>query len=285
MPADEFDLDAYFARIGYQGSRVPSLETLNSVIAAHTQTIPFENLDVLLGRPILLDAASLQQKLIHQRRGGYCFEQNGLLLLALQSLHFDVQPMSARVRLDAPRDFIPPRTHLFLRVQLQDASWLADVGVGSSSPTTAVNLAEGVETGTSHELHRIVKENGVYFHQGSYGTEWHDIYEFTLEQMPLIDREVSNWYTSTSPRSRFRQHLLVSRSAGAAGRHTILDDQFSRRAADGVATKHKITSKSELFEILSQYFGLHLDHSLPLHLPAVTEQEAVQALPDTDEGN
>jgi len=78
-----FDLNAYCARIGYAGPLTPTLETLHAVVARHAATIPFENLDVLLGRPIRLDAESLQKKLVRERRGGYCFEQNGLLLLAL----------------------------------------------------------------------------------------------------------------------------------------------------------------------------------------------------------
>ncbi|OYV99738.1 MAG: hypothetical protein B7X11_05095, partial [Acidobacteria bacterium 37-65-4] len=80
------DLAAYFARIGCARRRKPTLAFLNAIVAHHVAAIPFENLDVLLGRPILLDPASLQQKLIRDRRGGYCFEQNGLLLLVLTAL-------------------------------------------------------------------------------------------------------------------------------------------------------------------------------------------------------
>jgi len=105
------DLDAYFARTGYTGPRTPTLETLHGLVRAHVQTIPFENLDVLLGKPIDLEPAALMQKLVHDRRGGYCFEQNTLLLEVLTALGFHVRPLSARVRWQRPRDYTPARTH------------------------------------------------------------------------------------------------------------------------------------------------------------------------------
>src|SRR5882672_8664858 len=111
------DLEAYFARIGYTGSREPSLAALHTISQAHVQSIPFENLDVLLGRGINLDPAAVFKKLVHDRRGGYCFEQNSLFLRVLETLGFRVAPFSARVRWQRPRDFTPPRTHVFLRVE------------------------------------------------------------------------------------------------------------------------------------------------------------------------
>ena len=131
------DLDAYFERIGYSGPCEPTLGVLNAITLAHTSAIPFENLDVLLGRPIALDPASLVDKLVRRRRGGYCFEQNGLLLIVLEALGFQAVPISARVRWQRPRDFTPPRTHLFLRVELDGESWLADVGIGRSEEHTS----------------------------------------------------------------------------------------------------------------------------------------------------
>src|SRR6185369_9612361 len=133
-----FDVDAYLARIGYSGPRVPTLPVLHALTAAHTQTIPFENLDVLLGRPIDLQPDAIFDKLVRRRRGGYCFEQNGLFLHALEALGFRVRPLSARVRLDRPRDYTPPRTHMFLRVEIAGESWLTDVGVGGLSLTSAL---------------------------------------------------------------------------------------------------------------------------------------------------
>src|SRR5690349_92346 len=192
------DLDAYFARIGYRGPRAPTLETLHALAAAHVQAIPFENLDVLLGRPPELTPAALEAKLVHARRGGYCFEQNGLFLLVLGELGFDAHPISARVRLQRARDVTPARTHLFLRVEL-DEPWLVDVGIGGLSLATAIRLVEHGPQTTPHETRRLVRDSGLVIHQALLGEDWSDVYETTLEEMPLIDRVVANWYTSTHP--------------------------------------------------------------------------------------
>src|ERR1044071_4212611 len=123
---DMIDLDAYFTRIGYGGSREPTLATLAAVSAAHVGARPFENIDVLRPVPIDLEVGALEQKLVFARRGGYCFEQNTLFLEVLAQLGFRVQPISARVRWGRPREFTPARTHLFVRVELEQ-SYLADV--------------------------------------------------------------------------------------------------------------------------------------------------------------
>lgn len=133
------NLDAYFERIKYRGLTTPTIATLNAVSLAHSTHIPFENLDVLLGRGIDLEPQKVDAKLIYDRRGGYCFEQNTLLLRVLLILGFRATPLSARVRYQRPRDFTPPRTHVFVRVDFEDQGvWLADVGVGAMSLTSAL---------------------------------------------------------------------------------------------------------------------------------------------------
>jgi len=252
------DLDAYFARIGYVGPREPTLEVLNAIAAAHVQSIPFENLDVLLRRPIRLDPTSVFQKLVHDRRGGYCFEQNGLLLDLLTTMGFQVAPLSARVRWQRPRDYTPPRTHVFLRVEIHGESWLVDVGVGGLSLTAAIQLDDsGRVQSTPHEFRRIVRDGGRLIHQVLLEQQWCDLYEFTLEEMPPIDRELANWYTSTHPQSYFIDRLIVARAAPEGARLTLLNDEFSIRARDGSSDTRKLTSPEELLEVLSMHFGLH----------------------------
>ena len=275
------DIESYCRRIGYEGPLEPTLPVLNALIVAHVQSIPFENLDVLLGKPIALDEASLEHKLVRSRRGGYCFEQNGLFLRVLETLGFAVTPISARVRWQRPRDFTPPRTHLFLRLEMDGRSWLADVGVGGVSPTAALRLEMDIEQPTPHGTHRLIQEQGLYFHQVLIGTEWQDICEFTLEAMPPIDRELANWYTSAHPQSHFKNRLLVAKAApeGAtavldhlmedlnaftAGQALhddvtliVLQNEFSIRDHQGKATKHPIESPEALLTILAQHFGLH----------------------------
>jgi N-hydroxyarylamine O-acetyltransferase len=252
------ELEAYFARTGYAGPRMPTLATLNGIVSAHAQTIPFENLDVLLGRGINLDPAAVQQKLIREKRGGYCFEQNSLLLHVLEALGFSVKPISARVRLQRPRDFIPPRTHLFLRIELAGESWLADVGIGSLSLTSAIRLNSDAEQATAHEPHRIVRDGAMLFHQARLGDDWVDVCEFTLEEMPPIDRELANWFTSTHPQSHFRSRLVAARAGPDRTRLAVLNHELTiRHTIEGRAEKREIKSPEELLAILAEYFGLH----------------------------
>lgn len=251
------DLDAYFRRIGHHGPRDPTIDTLHSICRAHVQTIPFENIDVLLGRPISLEPEAVMQKLVHDRRGGYCFEQNTLLLAVLEQLGFEVKPLSARVRYQRPRHFTPARTHLLARVEIDHESWLADVGVGAMSPTAALRLNTEAEQSTPHEPRRLIRERGLVFHQVKLAGEWHDVAELTLEEMPVIDRQVGNWFTSASPQSHFRNRLLVAR-ARDEGRVTILNDELSLRGHGGIAEKIRIVSYEHLLELLRRHFGIEL---------------------------
>lgn len=273
MPSETDDslvnLEDYFARIGYIGPREATLEVLHALMQAHSQTIPFENLDPLIRRPIHLDVASLEEKLVRQRRGGYCFEQNGLFLAVLQTLGFEVIPLSARVRIGWPRDMVTPRTHMCLRVEIDGQSYLADVGVGGLSLTSALLLKRDDHQTTPHETRRIVREGNVHYHQVLFGNEWQDVYELTLEHMPLIDREVGNWYTSTHPDSRFKNVLMVARAAPEGKRLTIMNDEFSIREANGQATKTPIESKPQLLTIMKEQFGISLDEDAPIHVPGI----------------
>ena len=262
------DLDAYFARIGYRGARTPTLETLNAIVAAHIEAIPFENLDVLLGRGISLEPADLERKLIHDRRGGYCFEQNSLLLLVLGQLGFDAHPLSARVRYQRPRELTPARTHLLVRVELAE-SWLADVGVGSMSPTAALRLAEPGPQPTPHEPRRLLREGRLLYHQVELAGEWHDVAELTLEEMPPIDREVANWYTSTHPGSHFKNRLVAARALPEGRRVSLLNRELTVRGRDGAAERHIVETPDQLLEVLAQRFGLAFPAGTRFPCPAL----------------
>lgn len=251
------DLEAYFTRISYSGSRQPTLETLRALSLRHASTIPFENLDVLLGRGIDLDPAAVERKLVHARRGGYCFEQNSLFLHVLSALGFQVTPLSARVRWQRPREFTPPRTHLFLRVDFRDGPWLADVGIGGMSLTSPIPLDDsGRELPTTHEPRRLVREGARIFHQARLGTEWHDVYEFTGEEMPPIDRELGNWFTSAHRDSHFRNRLVAARATPDGGRYSLLNADFTHRTSDGRAEVRRLNSPEELLAVLADTFGL-----------------------------
>ena len=253
------NLPAYLTRINYSGSTPPILETLRSIQFHHACSIPFENLDVLLKRGIALDLDALQKKLVTDRRGGYCFEQNWLLLHVLRELGFKATPLAARVRFRQPRDFVPPRTHIFVRVDLDGEQWLADVGVGGLSPTAPIRFVVNEEQTSPHEPRRILRENDRYYHQVKLGPNWEDVCEFTGEEMHGIDREVGNWWTSTNPNSKFAQNIMAA-IANPDGTRCVLENQTftHRRASDGHVLKTiDIKISEELLDILATYFRLH----------------------------
>lgn len=262
------DISAYFRRIGYSGAATPNLETLRAILLNHIQAIPFENLNVLLGKPVSLEPADLEQKLVRSGRGGYCFEQNGYLLEVLLALGFKATPHSARVRLQTPRDVTPPRTHLFVRVELDGTAWLCDVGIGAFSPGAPLRMNLLQEEQPALEPRRITQEGGRYFHQIRLGQEWSDVYEFTGEDMPRIDRELANYYTSTNPSSRFKNHLLVGRAGSDGTRYSILDREFTHRKGPEILTRRELKTEAELRQHLADYFALHVDPDAPLILPA-----------------
>lgn len=263
------DLDAYFRRVGYSGSRAPTLSTLHALCLAHVKAIPFENLDVLLGRGIDLADEAVERKLIDAGRGGYCFEHNTLFLRVLAALGFTVRPLSARVRVQRARDFTPPRTHVFVGVDLDGERWLADVGVGGLSPTAALRLDTDAEQPTPHEPRRIVREGGLLFHQAKLGETWADICEFTLEEMPPIDREVANWFTSAHPQSHFRNRLLAARALDDGGRATLLNRELTLRPRAGAPTTRVLQTPEELLEVLATHFSLQFPQETRFACPAL----------------
>lgn len=250
------DLDAYFARIGYTGSRTPSRETLTGILRAQVQTIPFENLDVLLGRPIRTDAESVVRKLVHDRRGGYCFEQNHLLLHALRALGFTAVPMIARVRWQVPADIATGLTHMLVRVTLDGRDWLADAGMGSLSLTAPLDMRADVEQDTPHDRRRLVRRDDRFAQQVHFAGEWQDVSHFRPEPAATVDLEMGNWYSHTHPQAHFRNNLMVAR-ATADGRRTLFNREFTERARDGAATKREIASPDELLAVLAGRFDLH----------------------------
>jgi N-hydroxyarylamine O-acetyltransferase len=251
------DLSAYCARIGYDGPRAPTLATLHALTAAHAQSVPFENLDVLLGRGIDLGMDAIFDKLVVRRRGGYCFEQNALFLQILTEIGFEVRPLSARVRLPPVRHRTPPRTHLFVQVTLDGEQWLTDVGVGGLSLTSAIRLDVVAEQPTPHEPRRIIREGDHWLHQARFGDVWSDVYEFTGEEMPPIDREVGNWYTSAHPKSHFRDRLIVARARPDGGRLTLQNNELKLRDREGIAEVRPVATAEALLAVLAEQFDLH----------------------------
>jgi N-hydroxyarylamine O-acetyltransferase len=254
-----YDLEAYARRVDYCGPLEPSLAVLQDLAKAHATSVPFENLSVLLGHGIDLRAEALEAKLVGQRRGGYCFEQNGLMLGILRQIGFQVTPLAGRVRLESPRSVTPPRTHLFLLVEIDGDRWFFDVGVGGCSLTAPIQWKLDEPQETPHDRRRIIFEEGKYFHQILMGDAWADVYEFTGEPMAEIDREVANWWTSTNQNSKFHKGLMAAIAMPDGTRKGIMNRRFLHRRGAEVLHESTIETSEQLLEVLGSEFGLEFE--------------------------
>lgn len=239
------NLEQYLQRIGYQGSLAPDAAVLSAITAAHAAAIPFENIDVLLGRGVPLGADVIFHKLVLERRGGYCFEQNGLLMQALEALGFAVAPLGARVRLGVTeRADFPRRTHLFLKVHIAGEYYLTDVGFGGQSLTQALHWQEGTVQHTPHDTRRLVREGERWFQQVLMDGTWVDVFEFDGTLMHPSDQEVANWFTSTSPASHFTQRLSMAIAPRTGERITIAGDMLRVRKGGQVLQEEQLTAEN-----------------------------------------
>ena len=257
---NEINVNAYFERIGYKGDTGPTLETLQGIVRHHSASIPFENVDVLLRRPIQLDLRSLEDKLVYAERGGYCFEQNNLLRAVLEALNFRVTGLAARVLLNAAPDVVPARQHMVLRIDLDTGAYIADVGFGGTTPTAPLRLETGTEQQTPHEVFRLITMESDFVLQARLGEAWKPLYRFDLHPQLLPDYEVSNWYVSTHPDSHFLRDLMVAR-AGSDARYTLSNDEFTIRRLDGPGERRRLTSTTEIRDVLQTTFRLPLPQS------------------------
>lgn len=252
------DLDAYLRRIGYVGGRAPTLDTLAALHLCHAQTIAFENLDPLLGRPVALDAASLERKLVHSGRGGYCYEQNLLFGHVLRAFGFRVTGLAARVLWTYYReDAITARSHQLLRVDLEDGLYIVDVGFGGQTLTAPLRLEPDVEQITPHEAFRLVTAGDGFEMQCRIGVAWKSLYRFDLQEVFEPDYEILNYYASTHPESRFVKALIAARPA-ADRRYALANDQFTVHHLGGPTERRVLETVSELRETLESVFLLRL---------------------------
>lgn len=257
------DLNLYFSRIGYRGQPRADLETLTELQRLHAQTIAFENLDPLTGRRVKLDPASLQQKLIVEGRGGYCFEHNGLMQLVLRQLGFDVTPLGARVMWNSPPDTILARTHCLTCVRIDGEAYIVDVGFGALTPTSPLRLQPGIVQQTAHEPMRLVAEGDTYVLEALTEATWRPMYCFDLQPQFPADYAMANWYVSTFPESHFVTRLGVARPVPGR-RYTLRGAELAEHEVGGRTTRTRIESVEELRRVLTEVFAINLPEELEL---------------------
>ena len=248
----DLDLDAYLKRVGYTGAREPSRDALDALHLAHATRIPFENLDILLGRPVGLDLRSLQEKLVAGGRGGYCYEQNLLLAAALEAMGYRVRRLAARVRYRTDR--ILPRLHMLLLVEVDGARLIADAGFGLEGLLRPVPFEAGRESRQFAWTYRVVEVDGEWMLQSLRSGAWTNLYSFTLEPQTLADYELANFYSSVHPDSRFTRTLVVQ-LPGPEARLALRNlELITDRGAD-VSTR-MLKGDEELLAVLAGTFGL-----------------------------
>jgi N-hydroxyarylamine O-acetyltransferase len=246
------DLDAYLARIGHEGPLAPTADTLAALHLAHATHIPFENLDILLGRPIRLDGESLVAKLVRGGRGGYCFEQNLLFASVLAGLNFDVTLLAARVRYRTARTL--PRTHTLLAVVAGNTRFLADVGFGGEGLLLPLPMQPDTTSRQYAWSYRLRAEGTSLVLQSATDGGWDDLYAFTQEPQLPVDLEVANHYVSTHPQSRFVR-TLAAQLPGLQERRTLRNRTYI--VDRGRATESSTLDSDEaILGVLSREFRL-----------------------------
>ena len=252
-----FRLEDYLERIGYTGHPTPDLETLETIHLQHTATIPFENINPLLRWPVKLDIESLQQKIIRDKRGGYCFEQNLLLSHTLKEIGFDVHWLSARVLWNRAEGVVSPRTHMLLLIKIKGESFIADVGFGGLTLTSPLKLITGVAQSTPHGDFRIMQEGEEYILEANVRDEWKALYCFSLETQLLPDYEATSWYLCNHPQSHFIKLLRAARSEPGR-RYALNNNEFAIHYVNGPTERITLSSAEEVMNKLEQVFLIQL---------------------------
>jgi N-hydroxyarylamine O-acetyltransferase len=263
-------LAAYCARLGLGDVPTLDAEGLARLQAAHRQAITFENIDVLLGRGIRIDSASVFDKLVTRRRGGYCFEQNRLYADMLAEIGFRQRSLLARVRLGVPEGEVPPRTHILLLVDLEDGPWIADAGFGGSF-VPAMPMRDGAEAqtedGARHRLRHVGWPDGewVLERAGSRaGTDgrahdhddWQAQYTFDLAHVDDADLLQANHWVSTWPQSRFVLEPRVT-IVVPAGFRALTGTSLSIAGKNSLE-KREVADAAEWRSVMAELFGVEL---------------------------
>lgn len=254
------DIDAYFERIGFSGSIAPTLETLQQLHALHPAAIPFENLDPLLGVPVRLEHKNLEQKLLFDRRGGYCLEHNLLFKALLEDLDYKVKALGATVLWNMPEGSDRPPTHMALAVEVAGSTFLCDVGFGRLTLTSPLRLRTEVEQETPHETFRLLSEpdQPEWQLEGRVGDDWRALYKFTLEERGFDDFQAMNDYLSSDP--GFRENLAAARSEKGR-RLGLRNGRFSTHVTGEPSQSRMLGSVAELRDVLTGAFGINLPNT------------------------
>lgn len=253
------DVTAYFRRVSYTGPTDPTPDVLAALVAAHNRSIPFENLDPVMGVPVVdLRPEVLFDKLVRGRRGGYCFEQNGVMAHVLSQLGFGVDVLGGRVVWMNTSGELPAQTHQALAVTVpgEGGRFLVDVGFGGQTLSSPIRLEADTVQQTRHEPYRIRQHEDGYVLESEIRDTWEPLYLFSTRPFPMIDRQVGSWYVSTYPESGFVVGLTVA---------LVTDDErWNLRGRNlaihgkGGSERIRFDTAAQVVEALTDRFGIDL---------------------------
>ncbi|MCF6386633.1 arylamine N-acetyltransferase [Mycobacterium sp. MBM] len=252
------DTAAYLARIDHRSTVEPTLDTLHALVAGHNRSIPFENLDPLMGIPVHdLSAQALTAKLVHRRRGGYCYENNGVLGYVLEDLGYGVDRLAGRVVwMQPPGAPQSGLTHNVLAVTVpgEQGRFLVDVGFGGQTLSSPIRLQAGPVQQTRHEPYRLVEHPEGMALQTRIHDDWLPLYQFSLRTQPLVDLSIGSWYSSTYPDAVFVVGLSVALVTDDA-RWNLRGRNLAIHAGGGTE-KIRLNSAADVLEQITGRFGI-----------------------------
>lgn len=257
------DINAYLQRINYHGSLAPTADTLRELQLAHLLTVPFENLSIHSGEPIVLEDQALFEKVVSRRRGGFCYELNGLFAALLRSLGFRVDMLSAGVA-NASGEFGPDFDHMTLLITPNDTldeRWLADVGFGDSFREPLLLDKRGVQTQGERDYQIDVEGVNYILKQREKDGEWKPQYRFTLQPHAYADYAQMCLFHQTSPDSHFTKAPLCS-LATADGRVTLSGMRLITTTRQGGREEVEVSSNDEFAQLLRAHFGMDMRGAL-----------------------
>ena len=251
----QMDVSSYVDRISYRGDISSTLQALRALHLAHVMAVPFENLDGYRGVSVSLEPADLFAKIVTGRRGGYCFELNGLFSLLLEAMGFEVTRLIARVWYGAKPPY--PRSHQVLLVRVGGEPWLVDVGFGGNGLLEPIPLAVGHEARQLEERFRLLSgESGEYLLQAWIHGEWDSLYSFSTQPCQPVDYQYANYFHSHSRDSLFMQRRVCTIPT-REGRTTLVDQSLSIRR-NGKNEKSVVESDAAYARVLHEHFGIVL---------------------------
>ncbi|MGH8085093.1 MAG: arylamine N-acetyltransferase family protein [Lysobacter sp.] len=269
------DIGTYLARLGFDAPPLPTLETLRQLQRRHTEVFPFETIATLLREPVPVDLPSVERKLLHDGRGGYCYELNRLFLALLRQLGFQVRGITGRVVMGQTGDALPARTHLLVRVSIDGVDYITDVGFGGMVPTAPLRLDTTDAQPTPHEPYRLARSGGSYILYARVTGQWRALYRFDLHPQEEIDLVVGNWYVCTHPDSPFLGNLIVARTAPGL-RRTLSNGSYAIHRLGAPSERRELHDPDAVMILLRDEFGIRLPQHPDLRdaIAGVLERES-----------